>query len=89
MFQWLYELFGSIIKFIYETCGQNYGVALIIFTIIMKILLLPLSIKQHRSMAAMQAIQPQMAELQRKYQHDKEKLSRETMELYQKNKVCP
>ncbi len=89
MFQWLYELFGSIIKFIYETCGQNYGVALIIFTIIMKILLLPLSIKQHRSMAAMQAIQPQMAELQRKYQHDKEKLSRETMELYQKNKVSP
>lgn len=89
MFQWLYELFGSIIKFIYETCGQNYGVALIIFTIFMKIVLLPLGIKQQRSMAAMQAIQPQMAELQRKYQHDKEKLSRETMELYQKNKVSP
>ena len=89
MFQWLYELFGSIIKFIYETCGQNYGVALIIFTIFMKIVLLPLGIKQQRSMAAMQAIQPQLSELQKKYQHDKEKLSRETMELYQKNKVSP
>ncbi len=89
MFQWLYEFFGSIIKFIYETCGENYGVALIIFTIVMKILLLPLGVKQQRSMQAMQSIQPQLNELQRKYAHDKDKLGKETMELYQKNKVSP
>lgn len=86
---WLYELFGSIIKFIYNTVGQNYGVALILFTILMKLILLPLGVKQQRSMASMQKIQPQLAELQRKYEHDKDKLSRETMELYKKNNVSP
>ncbi|MBE7024549.1 MAG: YidC/Oxa1 family membrane protein insertase [Ruminococcaceae bacterium] len=86
---WLYQFFGSIIKFIYETFGQNYGVALILFTIFMKVVLLPLGIKQQRSMSAMQRLQPQLAELQRKYPNDKEKLSRETMELYRKNDVSP
>ena len=89
MFQWLYELFGSIIKFIYFNCGENFGVALIIFTVLMKIIILPLGIKQQRSMTAMQMLQPQLSELQRKYAHDKDKLSRETMELYQKNNVSP
>ena len=89
MLNWLYELFGSIIKFIYFTCGENFGVALIIFTILMKVLLLPLGIKQQRSMTAMQKLQPQLNELQRKYAHDKDKLSRETMELYKKNNASP
>ncbi len=86
---WLYALFGSIIKFIYDTFGQNYGVALILFTIFIKILLLPLGIKQQRSMSGMQRIQPQLAELQRKYAHDRDKLGRETMELYKKHGVSP
>ncbi|MBE7064001.1 MAG: YidC/Oxa1 family membrane protein insertase [Clostridia bacterium] len=85
---WLYELFGSIIKFIYNGV-ENYGVALILFTILMKVILLPLSVKQQRSMMSMQKIQPQLSELQRKYAHDKDKLSRETMELYKKNNVSP
>ncbi len=89
MFNWLYELFGSIIKFIYFNTGENFGVALIIFTVFMKIVLLPLGIKQQRSMTAMQKLQPQLSELQRKYANDKDKLGRETMELYQKNKVSP
>ncbi len=89
MFNWLYELFGSILKFIYSNTGENFGVALIIFTIFMKIVLLPLSIKQQRSMTAMQKIQPQLSELQRKYANDKDKLGRETMELYKKNNVSP
>ena len=89
MFNWLYELFGAIIKFIYFNTGENFGVALIIFTVFMKIVLLPLSIKQQRSMTAMQKIQPQLSELQRKYANDKDRLGRETMELYKKNNVSP
>lgn len=89
MFNWLYELFGSILKFIYFNTGANFGVALIIFTVFMKIVLLPLSIKQQRSMMAMQKIQPQLVEIQRKYANDKDKLGRETMELYKKNNVSP
>ncbi len=89
MFNWLYELFGSIIRFIYFHTGENFGIALIIFTILMKLIILPLGIKQQRSMTAMQKLQPQLNELQRKYAHDKDKLGRETMELYQKNNVSP
>ncbi len=89
MLQWLYELFGSIIRFIYFHSGENFGVALIIFTVLMKVLILPLGIKQQRSMTAMQKLQPQITELQRKYAHDQEKLSRETMELYKKNNASP
>lgn len=89
MFQWLYQFFGTIIKFIYLNTGQNYGLALILFTVVVKILLLPLGIKQQRSMAVMQKLQPQMQELQRKYKNDKEKLNTETMELYKKNNANP
>ncbi len=89
MFQWLYSLFGTIIRFIYFNSGENFGVALIIFTVLMKIVLLPLGIKQQRSMMRTQSLQPQLNELQRKYANDKDKLSRETMELYKKNNVSP
>ncbi len=89
MLNWLYALFGTIIKFIYFTCGENFGFALIVFTVLIKLLLLPLSIKQQRSTTAMQKLQPQLMELQKKYANDKDKLSRETMELYKKNDVSP
>ncbi len=68
---------------------QNYGWALVFFTIITKLILLPLSMKQQKSMVKMQAIQPKLAELQRKYQYDKEKLNQETMKLYQQGGVNP
>lgn len=86
---WLYELFGTILKFIYEYTGKNFGVALILFTVLMKIVLLPLGIKQQRSMMTMQKLQPKLMELQKKYANDRDKLSRETMELYKKNNASP
>ena len=89
MLDWLYTLFGTIIRFIYFNMGQNFGVALIIFTVFIKLLILPLGIKQQRSMMHMQKLQPQLSELQRKYANDKDKLGRETMELYKKYNVSP
>lgn len=79
---------GSILSFIYSFTA-SYGLSIILFTVFMKIILLPLAIKQQKSMAEMQKIQPLLAELQKKYKNDKEKLNMETMKLYQEHKVNP
>lgn len=68
---------------------HNYGVAIILFTILIKVLLLPLMVKQQRSMMLTQKLQPLLNEIQQKYANDKEKLNAETMKLYQKYKVNP
>lgn len=69
--------------------GGNYGVAIILLTVLMRIVLLPLSIKQTKSMIAMQKLQPQLKELQKKYKDDREKMGQEMMKLYKENKVSP
>lgn len=67
----------------------NYGFAIIIFTILIKAALLPLTVKQQRSMMKTQKLQPLLMELQQKYANDKEKLNQETMKLYQKYQINP
>ncbi len=67
----------------------NYGVAIILFTILIKTVLLPLTIKQQKSMLKTQKLQPLLMELQQKYANDKDKLNQETMKLYQKYQVNP
>ena len=79
---------GYLFRFIFLAV-KNYGWTLVLFTIITKALLLPLSVKQQKSMSKMQAVQPKLAELQKKYQYDKEKLNQETMKLYQENNINP
>jgi YidC/Oxa1 family membrane protein insertase len=69
--------------------GGNYGVAIILLTILIRIVLLPLSIKQTKSMIAMQKLQPQLKEIQKKYKDDREKMGQEMMKLYKENKVSP
>jgi len=68
---------------------HNYGVAIIILTILVKLIFWPLGNMSYRSMKGMQKLQPQMKELQAKYKDDKAKLQQETMALYKKNKVNP
>ncbi len=77
---------GWVIKTIYDLV-QNYGVAIILFTIVMKLLLLPLNIKSQKAMKKQQKIQPLLAELQKKYANDQQKLQQETMKLYKENNV--
>ncbi len=79
---------GYLFRFIFLAV-KNYGWTLVLFTIITKAILLPLSVKQQKSMSKMQAVQPKLAELQKKYQYDKEKLNQETMKLYQSNNINP
>lgn len=68
---------------------NNYGLTIILFTLAIKLLLLPLNIKQQKSMKKMQGLQPRLAKIQEKYAQDKEKQSQETMKLYQEAGVNP
>ena len=67
----------------------NYGVAIIVLTVITKVLLFPLTVKSMTSMKAMQALQPQINALRSKHKSDPQRLQRETMELYRAHKVNP
>lgn len=80
---------GYLFKWVSFLVGNNYGWALILFTIVTKLLLTPLSIKQQKSTLQMQKIQPKLSEIQKKYQYDKEKLNQETLKIYQENKISP
>lgn len=77
---------GYIIQFAYNIV-QNYGWSIIIFTIVVKLLLLPLQIKSQKGMKKQQKVQPIIAELQKKYANDKEKLQTEMMKVYKENNV--
>lgn len=78
-----------VIIFLYNNVIENYGIVIILLTIIVRLVLTPLTISQTRSMAKMQKLQPALQELQKKYKDDKQKLQQETMEFYRKNKVNP
>jgi len=81
---------GFILKLIYDNIAfQNYGIAIVFFTIGVKSLLLPMAIKQVQSTSKISVIQPQVQEIQKKYSDDKEKQSAEMIKLYQENKVNP
>lgn len=76
------------LQFLYDITG-DYGIAIILLTVVVRVLMVPLTVKQTRSMYEMQRIQPKIKELQKKYKNDKEKLQEETLKFYQENKVNP
>ena len=67
----------------------NYGWSIVLFTLLIRLVLLPLDIKSKKSMRAMTKVQPKLQALQKKYANDKEKLNQKTMELYRKEHVSP
>lgn len=77
----------AILRFLAEFAGSG-GIAIILMTLIIKGLLLPLSLKQTNSMKAMQALQPEIADLKKKFK-DREKITQETMRLYKERGVNP
>ncbi|MBR3932571.1 MAG: YidC/Oxa1 family membrane protein insertase [Clostridia bacterium] len=88
MFEWIKQGIGYILGWIYELV-PNYGVALILFTFAIKLLLLPLGLKQQKSMTKMQVMQPKLEALKEKYKNDQQKLSQETMKLYKEYNISP
>lgn len=82
------NLLGSVLRVIFEAV-QSYGLSIILFTILVKLLLLPLTIKQTKSTKAMQDIQPKVQEIQLKYKDKPEKQSQELMNLYKEANINP
>jgi YidC/Oxa1 family membrane protein insertase len=79
---------GALLHLIYNMVG-NYGVAIILFTIVVKVILLPLTFKQLQSTKAMNDIQPELKKLQEKYKNDKTTLNEKTMSLYKEHSINP
>ena len=86
--EWLAVPIMAVMR-IFHAYSGNYGVAIILLTIITKVLFFPLTLKSMTSMKAMQTLQPQINALRSKYKSDPQRLQRETMELYRANKVNP
>ena len=93
MFDSFIAFLQAILPVFYNISGYigfaNYGVAIILMTIVIKILLYPLTVKQIKSMKAMQDLQPKMKELQEKFKDKPEKLQQEMAALYKNSGVNP
>ena len=88
----IFNFFGSILGYLLwflYTIFRNYGVAIILFTIILKIALFPTSLKQQRSMASQSKLSEKQKELQKKYANNRQKYNEELSKLYEKEGVSP
>lgn len=88
IFDGLIQILEQVLRFFYGFV-HSWGLSIILLTALVRIILLPLTIKQVKSMKAMQVVQPKIKEMQKKYKNDKERLNREMMKFYQENKVNP
>lgn len=86
--KWLAMPMLVALKFLYKYV-HNYGIAIIILTILIKIIFWPLGNKSYKSMKEMQKLQPKIVELREKYKDDKARIGQETMALYKSHKVNP
>jgi len=82
------DLLRWMLDLIYSLVG-NYGWSVLIFTLLIRLILMPLDVKSKRSMKRMQVVQPRIDELNKKYANDKERLNKKIQELYQKEKISP
>ena len=78
----------DVLSYIDQVVG-NYGLSVILFTLLIRLLLLPLDIKSKKSMKAMERVRPEQERLQKKYAQDKEKLNRKLTELYKQEGISP
>src|SRR3954449_2273924 len=85
----LVDVFESVLKFFHDSIGASWGLSIILLTIVVRAALLPLAVKQFRSMQGLQRIAPHLKVLQEKYKDDKQRLQQETMKFYQEHKVNP
>ena len=82
------NLFGYLLNFLYNIFS-NYGIAIIVFSIILRIILLPITISQQKTLKKSAKMQEKMKEIQFKYKNDPERLNRETIDLYKREKMNP
>ena len=79
----------NILMIFYYFFSMNMGWSIIIFTLLMKTVMIPLTLKQGRQMKAMSAVQPKILQLQERYKDDKAKVQQETLKMYRQSGVNP
>jgi len=85
----LIDVANEVLKFFHDSAGLSWGMSIIALTVVTRALLIPLTYKQLKGMRALQALQPQIKEIQAKYKNDRQRMQQEMMRFYQENKVNP
>jgi YidC/Oxa1 family membrane protein insertase len=85
----LIDFSEAILKFWHNTVGFSWGLSIIFLTFVIRLIILPLTFRQVRSMQALQRLQPEIKKLQARYKDDKQRLNQEMMKFYQEHKVNP
>src|SRR3712207_480354 len=83
----LIDIFEPVLVFFHDDVNVSWGMSIVLLTITIRALLLPLTLKQVKSMRALQQIAPLMKEVQTKYKDDKQRQQQEMMKLYQEHKI--
>lgn len=85
----LIDVGNSALRFFHDSAGLSWGMSIIALTVVTRALLIPLTYKSLKGMRALQALQPQMKEIQAKYKNDRQRMQQEMMRFYQANKINP
>ena len=85
----LINLFEAVLVFFHDHVGLGWGLAIVVLTVIVRACLLPLTLKQFKSMQALAQHAPEMKKLQERYKNDKERLNQEMMKFYRENRINP
>jgi YidC/Oxa1 family membrane protein insertase len=85
----LIDVTEEVLVFFHDNVGFGWGVSIIALTVVVRLVLLPLTLKQFKSMQELQRLQPHIKELQEKYKDDRQRLNQEMMRFYQEHKVNP
>ena len=89
IFQPLIDVFEAVLKFFHNSVGASWGWSIVLLTVVMRLVLVPLTVKQFHSMQALQRLQPELKALQAKYKDDKQRQQQELMKFYKENNVNP
>ncbi len=85
----LIDIANGVLQFFHDSAGLSWGMSIIALTVCTRALLIPLTYKQLKGMRALQALQPQIKEIQAKFKNDRQRMQQEMMRFYQENKVNP
>src|SRR3954471_4267616 len=85
----LIDAVDAVLVFFHDNAGLSWGLSIIALTIVVRAALIPLTLKQFKSMQRLQQLQPQIKELQAKYKDDKQRQNQEMMKFYRENQVNP
>ena len=85
----LIDIADAVLNFFHDDVGLSWGMSIIALTVVTRAVLIPLTYKQLKGMRALQALQPQIKELQEKYKNDRQRMQQEMMRIYKENKVNP